>query len=429
MSYKKYLYIPDVNIIGYRKGFIMRDVVVIGAGLHRYGMFPDKTTVDMGMEAISLALNDAGMAWKDIEAAYCGTVQPGASGGHAICNTMGYTGLGITIVENASASGSSAFREAYLSVASGENDIVLAFGIDKLGSQLLAPPPPQPKPENAAQPETKQPQPKPENVAPPEPKQSQPEPENDERVDSKFKKVLPVQYFADLAQHYMKEYGVTRQQLGQVSVKSHFNASLNPYAHFQKPCTLEQANNARMVVDPLTVLHCCPMDDGAAAVIVCAKETAKRYTDKLCPTVAASVNKSTPPDGDFFVTLTRLASREAYKKAGITPEDLDLIELHDAFTIEEIIYLEALGLCETGQGGKLVEEGVTAITGKHPINTSGGLISMGHPVGPTGIGQVAEILWQMRRQCGKRQIPKPVNYALAQMVGAGGVCVVHVFKK
>ena len=184
-----------------------------------------------------------------------------------------------------------------------------------------------------------------------------------------------------------------------------------------------------MVVDPLTVLHCCPMDDGAAAVIVCAKETAKKYTDKPCPTVVASVNKSTPEDGDFFITLTRLASREAYKKAGIGPEDLDLIELHDAFTIEEIIYLEALGLCETGQGGNLVEDGVTAMSGKHPINTSGGLISMGHPVGPTGIGQVAEILWQMRGECGNRQIPKPVNYALAQMVGAGGVCVIHLFKK
>ncbi|HRW81809.1 MAG TPA: thiolase family protein, partial [Desulfomonilia bacterium] len=232
----------------------MRDVVVIGAGLHRYGIFPDKTTIDMGTEAISLALKDAGMVWKDIEAAYCGTVQPGVSGGHAICNQMGYTGLGITVVENASASGSSAFREAYLSVASGQNDAVLAFGVDKLGSQLLAPPPvfTQPQPANAA---------------PPEPQPDQ----EDERVDAKFRKMLPVQYFAGIARHYMKEFGVTREQLGQVSVKSHFNASLNPYAHFQKPCTLEQANNARMVEDPLTVLHCCPMDDGAAAVIVCAK--------------------------------------------------------------------------------------------------------------------------------------------------------------
>ncbi|HOO44926.1 MAG TPA: thiolase family protein [Deltaproteobacteria bacterium] len=396
----------------------MRDVVVIGAGLHRYGIFPGKTTIDMGTEAISKALKDAGMVWKDIEAAYCGTVQPGVSGGHAICNKMGYTGLGITVVENASASGSCAFREAYLSVASGENDIVLAFGVDNLGAQLLMPP-------LVANP----PQPKPENVVRPEPENPQPEPENDERIDSRFRKMLPVQYFAELARHYMREYGVTREQLGRVSVKSHLNASLNPYAHYQKPCTLEQANNARMVVDPLTVMHCCPMDDGAAAVIVCAREIAKRYTDKPCPTVLASVNKSTPPDGDFFVTLTRLASRQAYAKAGISPQDLDLIELHDAFTIEEIIYLEALGLCETGQGGKLVEDGVTAITGKHPVNTSGGLISMGHPVGPTGVGQVAEVLWQMRGQCGKRQIEKPVNFALTQMVGAGGVCVLHLFRK
>jgi acetyl-CoA acetyltransferase len=395
----------------------MRDVVVIGAGLHRYGMFPEKTTVDMGTEAITLALNDAGMAWKDIEAAYCGTVQPGVSGGHAICNRMGYTGLGITIVENASASGSSAFREAYLSVASGQNDVVLAFGVDKLGSQLLAPPP-----------VSSQPQPKPVNPAPPEPAETRQEPEN-ERVDAKFRKMLPVQYFAGIARHYMEEYGITREQLGQVSVKSHFNASLNPYAHFRKPCTLEQANNARMVEDPLTVLHCCPMDDGAAAVIVCAQDIARKYTRKPCPTVAASVNRSTPPDGDFFITLTKLASQEAYRKAGISPEDLDLVELHDAFTIEEIMYLEALGLCETGQGGRLVEDGVTALTGRHPVNASGGLISMGHPVGPTGIGQVAEVLWQMRGECGRRQIARPVNCALTHMVGAGGVCVIHVFTR
>ena len=154
----------------------MRDVVVIGAGLHRYGVFPEKTNIDMGTEAISHALKDAGMAWKDIEAAYCGTMQPGVSGGHAICNKMGFTSLGITLVENASASGSSAFREAYLSVASGENDIVLAFGIDKLGSQL-----------QMVQPQSKQPQPKPENAVPPEPEQPQPEPEN-KRVDFEVQK-------------------------------------------------------------------------------------------------------------------------------------------------------------------------------------------------------------------------------------------------
>ncbi len=377
----------------------MREVVVIGAGLHRYGVFPDKSISDLGTEAIRNALQDARMEWKDIEAAYCGTIQPGISTGHRVCNKMGLTGLGITNVENASASGSSAFREAYLSVASGENDIVLAFGVDKLN-----PPPPV----LAGTKEKK---------------------EKQAMSESKPKRQLPVQHFAAMARHYMKEYGLTLEQLGQISVKSHYNASLNPYAQFQKTVTLEEVMSSRMVADPLTVLQCCPRDEGAAAVIVCAKEVAKRYTDKMCPTVAASVLKSTSPGGDFLVNLTKTSAQAAYDRAGIGPEDLDLIELHDAFTIEEIIYSEALGLCPRGQGAKLVEEGVTSLSGQHPINTSGGLISMGHPIGPTGAGQIAEILWQMRRECGRRQIPKPVNWALAHMVGAGGVCLIHLFKK
>jgi len=381
----------------------VRDVVVIGAGLHRYGVFPDKSISDLGTEAIQNALKDAHMEWKDIEAAYCGTVQPWMSTGHQICNRMGLTGLGITNVENASASGSSAFREAFLSIASGVNDIALAFGVDKLNLP----------PKGTSR----------------DPGVSQEKKEGKEEKESNPKRQLPVMGFAAMAQYYMKEYGLTREQLGQVSVKSHYNASLNPNAHFQKATSLEEVNNARMVADPLTVLHCCPWDEGAAAVIVCAREIAKKYTDKLCPSIVASVLKSTLPDGDFLVNLTRTSAQTAYDRAGIGPEDLDLIELHDAFTIEEIIYSEALGLCEKGQGGRLVEDGTTSLTGKHPINSSGGLISMGHPIGPTGVGQVAEILWQMRRECGKRQIQKPINWALTQMVGAGGVCAIHLFKK
>jgi acetyl-CoA acyltransferase len=124
-----------------------------------------------------------------------------------------------------------------------------------------------------------------------------------------------------------------------------------------------------------------------------------------------------------------ICAQEAYEKTGMEPDDLDLIELHDAFTIEEILYLEALGICGQGEGGQLVEDGTTSLSGRYPVNPSGGLISMGHPIGPTGIGQVAEILWQMRGECGQRQIRKPVNLALAHMVGAGGVCVIHLFKR
>lgn len=305
----------------------MRDVVVLGAGLHRYGIFPDKDIVALGTEAIQNALRDAGVNWTDIEAAYCGTVQQSLSTGHRICNRMGLTGLGITNIENASASGSSAFREAYLTVACGVYDVVLAFGVDKLNASPFRKTEEKPK-ENG------------------EPLEDTPKKETSARS-------LPVLAFAELTRYYMKEKGVTRDQLAQVSVKSHYNASLNPYAHFQRPVTLEEVHQARMVADPLTVLHCCPWDEGAAAVILCAKEKAGQYTQKPCPSVAASVLKSTPPDGDFLIRLTRETAQIAYEQAGIGPEDLDLIELHDAFTIEEIIYSEALGLCPEGQGGEV----------------------------------------------------------------------------
>ena len=385
----------------------MREVVVIGAGMHRYGVFENKSISDLGTEAIRNALKDANMEWENIEEAFCGTIQSGMSTGHQICNKMGLTGLGITNVENASASGSSAFREAFLSVASGMNDVALAFGVDKLTTPQMRPPTQARPPEKKA--ETK------------------PSEEEKKNQESTVRRGLPVFGFARLAQEHIKEYGTTLDQLAQVSVKSHYNASLNPYAHFQKAVTLEEAKNARMVADPLTVLQCCPRDEGAAAVIICAKDIAKKYTDKVCPTVATSVLKSNYGQRDLS-TLTRICAQLTYEKAGIGPEDLDLIELHDAFTIEEILYIEELGLCEKGEGGRLIEAGETSLTGKHPVNSSGGLISMGHPIGPTGAGQIAEILWQMREECGKRQIAKPVKTAMAHMVGAGGVCIIHLFK-
>jgi len=373
----------------------MRDVVVIGAGLHRYGIFPDKSITDLGVNAIRIALNQANMKWENVEIAYCGTTQPGWSVGHQICQHVGMTGIGIMNIENASASGSSAFREAYLAVASGAHDVAMAFGVDKIKIPATS----------------------------------------GKHRNKKGKKTTgknffsPVQIFAETARHHMETYGTTIDQLARVSVKNHFNGSLNPYAHFQDPVTLEDIHRSKMIAAPLTKLHCCPWGDGAAAVIVCAKDVAKTYSDKACPTIAASVLKSTLPDDDPLYSLTELCAHIAYDIAEVGPRDLDLVELHDAFTIEEIVYAEAIGLCKKGEGGHLVEEGITSLTGKHTINSSGGLIAMGHPIGPTGVGQVAEILWQMRRECGRRQIKKSVNLAMAHMVGAGGVCIIHLFKQ
>jgi acetyl-CoA acetyltransferase len=372
----------------------MREVVVIGAGLHRYGVFPDKSIFDLGVEAIRNALEDANMNWEDIETAYCGTTQPNWSTGHNICQKMGLTGLGVTNIENASASGSSAFREAFLAVSSGAHDVAMAFGVDKT------------KVREKSKSDTKK-----------------------EVKIGESKIPSPVEIFASVAKQHMKEYGTNIEQMAQIAVKNRYHASLNPFAQFQKAVTLEEVHNASLIAEPLTKLHCCPWGDGAAAVIVCAKEVAKKYTNKVCPSISASVIKSIHPNGDPLFSLTQKPAYLAYEAAGIDPNDLDLIELHDAFTIEEIIYAEALGLCEKGEGGRLAEEGTTSLNGTHVINSSGGLLGMGHPLGPTGVGQIAEILWQMRGECGKRQIKKPVNLAMAHMIGAGGVCVIHLFKK
>ena len=374
----------------------MREVVVLGAGLHAYGVFPDKDFVTMGVEACQRALEDAEIRWQNVEAGYCGSsnLLPGC--GHAIARSLGSHGAAMTNVENASASGSSAFREAYMTIASGMHDVVTAIGVDKL--RELRSYSPQPR-----------------------------EPAEKTSTSRQQGPTSLMQVFAQLALDHMEQHGTTIDQLAKVSVKSHRNASFNPYAHFRKPVTIEEVHRARMVANPLTVLHCCPWDEGAAAVVLCAAELASRFTQKPCPRVLASVSTGLPK-GDPVADLnemTEVTADKAYDMAGCGPQDLNLVELHDAFTIEEIMYCEALGLCPEGEGGRLVDRGETEVGGRIPVNTSGGLISMGHPIGPTGLGQIAEILWQMRGQAGDRQVLSP-RLGLAHMVGAGGVCFIHI---
>ena len=376
----------------------MRKVAVIGVGLHPYGKWNDKKPKELAATAISSALTNAGLAWKDVQSAFCGHINLGMTAGARLLEPIGQTGLSITNVENASASGSYAFRGAYFDVASGEFDIALALGVDMLPRAK----PVAPKPaESAGSSESK----------PPRPASG------------------PMLKFAQDAQAHMKKYGTTLDQLAQVSVKQHYNGARNPYAHYQEEVTLEQVHSARMVADPLTVLHCCPMGDGAAAAILVSEDVVKRLGIKQPIWISASVSQSVRAETPELTALTESTAREAYKRAGIGPEDLGLVELHDAATIEEIMYVESLGLCPEGQGGKLVEEGATAITGRIPVNTSGGLLAMGHPFGPTGIGQIAEIFWQLRGEADKRQIPTPPKVGLAHMIGLGGTCIVHVLQR
>jgi acetyl-CoA acetyltransferase len=379
----------------------MRKVAVIGVGLHRYGKWPDKKPKELAHAAIQGALQSAGLRWSDLQSAWCGHTSLGMTAGARLFAPLGQTGLSITNVENASATGSYAFRGAYLEVALGEHDIALALGIDMMPRRS-------PARTSDANP----------GEEPASPKKSQPRPPSG-----------PMLKFADDARAHMEKYGTTIDQLAQVSVKQHANAALNPYAQYQEEVTLAQVHAAREVASPLTVLHCCPFGDGAAAAIVASEEMVARLGIEQPVWVAASVSRSTLAEATALTELTAQTARAAYERAGIGADDLGMVELHDAATIEEIQYAESLGLCPEGQGGKLVEAGATAITGRIPINSSGGLLGMGHPFGPTGIGQIAEIYWQLRGEAGRRQIPARPTTGLAHMVGLGGTCVVHIFKR
>jgi acetyl-CoA acetyltransferase len=370
----------------------MRKVAVIGVGLHPYGKWNDKKPKDLAATAINAALRSADIVWKDVQSAFCGHINLGMTAGARLLEPIGQTGLSITNVENASASGSYAFRGAYFDVACGEVDVALALGVDML-------------PRKAAEPK-------------PASEKKEPRPASG-----------PMLKFAQDAKQHMQKYGTTLDQLAQVSVKQHFNGARNPYAHYQEEVTLEQVHNARMVADPLTVLHCCPMGDGAAAAILVSEDVVKRLGIKHPVWVTASVSQSVRAETPELTALTAATAREAYKRAGVGPEDIGLVELHDAATIEEILYVESLGLCEEGRGGELVASGATAIDGRIPVNTSGGLLAMGHPFGPTGIGQIAEIYWQLRGEAEKRQIPTPPKVGLAHMIGLGGTCIVHVLQR
>jgi acetyl-CoA acetyltransferase len=255
------------------------------------------------------------------------------------------------------------------------------------------------------------------------PKAPKPEAESKPRPPT-----APMLAFARDAKAHMEKYGTTIDQLAQVSVKQHYNAARNPYAQYQEEVTLEQVHAARVVAEPLTVLHCCPFGDGAAAAVVASEAVVKRLGIANPIWVASSVSQSTSGT-DTLSDLTAKTARAAYERAGIGPQDLGMVELHDAATSEEILYAEALGLCQVGQGGTLVAEGATALTGRIPINSSGGLLAMGHPFGPTGLGQIAEIYWQLRGEAGARQIPNPKPAGLAHMIGLGGTCIVQILQR
>jgi acetyl-CoA acetyltransferase len=372
----------------------LRPVYIAGIGLHRYQKPSDTAYVELGLTAVRQAMDDAAIKWPDVDSTFTGTALLGMAASRPMLRHLGVTGNPMTQVENASASGSSAFRLACIEVASGISDVCLALGVDKLN-----------------------------RIAPAATTTGMRE--------LSANRVVPATHFALLADEYMSTYGATAQDIAGVAVKNFANASLNPNAQRPKAYTLDEVLAGPPISGILTRLQCCPVGEGAAAAIVVSDDAIDRLDidPARCVRVLSSTLRSEELYGakSFDAELTRVTTENAYEQAGIGPADLDLVELHDAFTIEELQYVEAMGLSAEGHAVADLTEGAFHIGGRVAVNTSGGLLGSGHPIGPTGIGQIAEITRQIRGEAGARQHPG-ARTGLAHMVGLGAVCAIHVLQ-
>jgi len=379
----------------------VRKVAVVGVGMVEFGRHPDKTVSDLGTISITAALEDAGLQWRDVQSMFCGVFGGGITPGTRISSDLGLTGIPVVNIENASASGSSAFRAAYYEIAAERVDVAVAVGVGKFGrggGEIRGPG----------------------------------TPEHREMLVARAQGVMPpVGLFAMRTRRRMHDFGCTIEQLAQVAVKNRRHAALNPYAQLRKPMALEDVLNARMIADPLTVPHCCPVGDGGSAAVLMSESEARRRGYSPIVTVEASAFRTATlaagPDSQDADT-TRLTCLDAYSEAGVGPKDIDLVQVHDAFTVEEIEYCESMGFCEVGQGERMVDSGATTIGGRIPFSTDGGLLSRGHPTGPTGLAQVWETVLQLRGQAGQRQV-EGARLGLLHMVGVGGVCLIHILKR
>jgi len=379
----------------------MREVAIIGYGITRFGELWNKSLRDIFVEAAIKAIADANV--DHIDSMYVGSMTPGVFVGQEhigalMADYLGVAGIPAMRIESACASGGLALRQGFLEVASGMSDVALVGGVEKMTDGADA------------------------TYA------------LSTAADQEYEVYQGITFpglYAMIAHAHMHNYGTTRDQLAMVAVKNHKNGALNPNAQFQREITRDTVINATMIADPLTLMDCSPVSDGAACVILCPLEKAKQYTDipvKILASGAATDNLALHQREDITsLKAVRLSGERAFKQARLKPEDIDVAEVHDCFTIAEICVIEELGFVEKGKGGEFTERGYTALEGKIPVNTSGGLKAKGHPVGATGVAQVVEIVEQLRGNAGKRQV-KGAKIGLTQnMGGSGASSVVHIF--
>jgi len=387
----------------------MREVAVIGVGMTKFGEHWDKGYRDLVLEAGLKAIQDANLTGNEISAGYVGTMASGSligqeHVGSLLADQMGLTPIPITRVEGACASGGLALRQGVLAVASGVHDFVVVGGVEKMNdlsveqvTEILGG-------------------------------------AGDQEWELFFGATFPALY-ALIARRHMHEYGTTEEMLASVAVKNHAHGAKNPYAQFQNEIKIEDVLNSKVVASPLKVLDCSPITDGAAALILAPLEKAKELMprDKIVKVAASEQATDTLALHDrktiTSLNATKVAAQRAYAKAGIKPEDVDVAEVHDCFTIAEIVATEDLGFFKPGEGGKAALEGETSFGGKVVINTSGGLKACGHPVGATGIKQAVEVVWQLRGEAEKRQVEDAEIGLTHNVGGSGGTAVVHIFTK
>jgi acetyl-CoA C-acetyltransferase len=389
----------------------MRGVSIIGIGSTNFGLLGEMTLEEMAVRACNEAISDAGIEKKDIEAFFLGNYISGMLLGQETLAPMVAYSLGLngnvaaTKVEGACCSSSIGLRLGYLLIASGVHDIVLLAGAEKMTSEST------PRVTRALA--------------------AAMDPVSEWRTGFTYPG-----FFGLVANRYMHEYKATIEQIGMVSVKNHNNSVSNPRARFRKPVTLDEVLNSRLVADPLKLYDCCPISDGAAAMVLCASDRAKEYTNKLVEIIGSGMasglrtTHETINDTDTILSLpaTLMAAKQAFEMAKLTPSDIDVIELHDCFTMAEIVDSEDLGFFKKGTGARAVEEGLTQVNGKIPINPSGGLLSKGHPVGATGCGQAFEIVKQLRGEH-ENQVKNSEVGLTHNSGGTGAVCTVHIFRR
>lgn len=376
----------------------LQKAYVIGAGMVPFGKHKEIPLSELAASAVNAALLDASLSGEEIGATYMGSQWGGSMVGQRALKHTGLLGMPIINVENACSSGSTALHLAKAAVGAGLQDVVLVIGADKLSTQ------------------------------------TGPLPRHPEDFDGSLGMSPPAVY-ATRARRYMHEHGASEEDLALVCVKNRRNAVSNRYALFQTATTVEEVLSSRLVADPLTLLQCCARADGAAAIIVANERWARRAKNQPVRILASQLT-SGKYRGDFrdmtIPEITVRCAAMAYAEARIKPAQVDLAEVHDAFSIAELLYYEALGFCEHGEAKHLIRDGATFIGGRLPINTSGGLIAKGHPPGATGVAQVFEAVEQLRGHAGERQV-KGARTALTHCTGGGvsgldhGACTIHVF--